>query len=116
MYDPPRITSERFTAILEMAQSPLAPEASEAYKILVSYGIDPAWALAYWQDLNDYGKRGNASLTRNVGHVPSTRGDGHGYYFYAGLVAYRTWIDGVLEWAQWWSRIEKTAQRMGEVE
>jgi hypothetical protein len=116
MHDPSRITSERFTAILEMAQSPLAPEASEVYRILVSYGIDPAWALAYWQDLNDYGKRGNAGLTRNVGHVPSTRGDGHGYYFYAGLVAYRTWIDGVLEWAQWWRRIEKAAAQMGEVE
>jgi hypothetical protein len=116
MHDPSRITPERFTAILEMAQSPLAPDASEVYKILVSYGIDPAWALAYWQDLNDYGTRGNARTTRNIGHVPSTRGDGHGYSYYAGLVAYHKWIDGVLEWAQWWRRIEKTAQRMGEVE
>jgi hypothetical protein len=116
MHGPSRITLERFTAILEMAQSPLAPDANEAYKILVSYGIDPAWALAYWNSLNDYGKRGNASLTRNVGHVPSTCGDGHGYSYYAGLVAYYKWIDGVLEWAQWWRRIEKAAAQMGEVE
>jgi hypothetical protein len=116
MHDPSRITPERFTAILEMAQSPLAPEASEVYRILVSYGIDPAWALAYWNSLNEYGKRGNARTTRNIGHVPMEHGDGHGYSYYAGLVSYYQWIDGVLEWAQWWCRIEKTAQRMGEVE
>jgi hypothetical protein len=115
MYSLPCISLERFTAILEMAQSPLAPHSSEAYKILVSYGIDPAWALAYWNSLNDYGKRGNAGLTRNIGHVPMEHGDGHGYSYYGGLVAYRTWIDGVLEWAQWWRRIEKAAEQMGEV-
>jgi hypothetical protein len=114
MHGSPRITPERFTAILEIAQSPLAPHSGEAYKILVDYGIDPAWALAYWHDLNECGTRGNARITRNVGHVPMEHGDGHGYSYYGGLVAYYQWIDGVLEWAQWWKRIEKAAEQMGE--
>lgn len=70
---PARMSSSRFIAVLNEAQSPAAPLAGELYRICVEEGIDPAVALAFFQHESSYGTKGICAEydLKNWGNVRS---------------------------------------------
>lgn len=66
---PPRITDDVFVDVLQRAQSPAAEGAATLYAVCVSYGVDPAVALAFFAHESSYGRQGKAVQTRNWGNL-----------------------------------------------
>ena len=48
---PPRISPATFRAVLERAGSPAAPEADRLYPLFLEAGVDPAGALAFFDQI-----------------------------------------------------------------
>lgn len=65
----PRISPERFAAILRSAGSPAAPEAAAAYRAFTAAGVDPAVALALFRKESTYGRFGRAARNRSWGNI-----------------------------------------------
>ena len=107
---PPRISKDVFTAVLRRGTgggpSPAAPYASELYDIIVSYGIDPGVALAFFahesslctagvcfnNDTKSWGAQRRAiNPSRSSGFAPGASGT---------FAIYRSWPDGVRDWCE----------------
>lgn len=65
----PTISLATFSAVLQNAGSPAAPEAAGMYQAATHYGVDPAVLLAVFQHESSFGKSGVARNTRNVGNL-----------------------------------------------
>jgi Mannosyl-glycoprotein endo-beta-N-acetylglucosaminidase. len=106
----PRISKSLFVRLLQTGNgggpSPAAPYGEELYDIIVSYGIDPAVALAFFahesqmgttgvtrsQDLRNWGgQRAAYNKERHVGQVMV-----NGKPF----VRFESWHDGVRDWCE----------------
>lgn len=94
----PRITREKFIQVLVSAQSPAAKEAESLYRVPVSFGLDPAVALAFFAHESAFGKAGKAVRTKNWGNL--RRGQGRAYKVSEGFAFYRTWEDGLHDWCR----------------
>lgn len=99
---PPRISKGSFTRILTGAGSPAAPYGDELYDIIVSYGLDPAVALAFFQHESQYcttGRCARADL-RNWGMlrrpIRANRSAGSA----EGFVRYVSWDASVRDWCE----------------
>lgn len=105
LQSPPRISPAQFAEVLRLAGSPaLAENVGDAlWHIVVSYGLDPAIALAFFQHESSYGKAGLARVTQNWGNVrrsPSGRGvvrtiPGRGPFAH-----YQSWADSLRDWCE----------------
>lgn len=103
----PRISADMFAYILQRGigagPSPAAPYAYELYNIIVSYGLDPAVALAFFahesqlcktgvcisNDTKGWGaQRAAYRSSRAIGYAPGP------------FVRYRTWQDGLRDWCE----------------
>ena len=85
----PRIGEATFAAVLGGAQSPAAPEAADCYTAIVSFGVDPALALAQFAHESFYGRLGIARTTKSWGNI---RRNG-------AFVAYDSWAAGARDYA-----------------
>lgn len=94
---PPRVSRAGFCAILSAAASPAAGEGGACYDAFLSYGLDPAIALAFFRHESTYGTAGVARRTRNWGNL--RKGQGHEAHTLAGWAWYRRWVDGARDWA-----------------
>lgn len=68
-HDAPRITKARFTQLLKSKDSPMVPEASAVYDVLISEGVEPAFALAQFRVESQYGTAGHAKVTGSIGNM-----------------------------------------------
>ena len=70
-----RISRAVFRKVLEQANSPAAGEADSGYDLVVSYSVDPAFALAIFRHESQYGTRGICREydTKNPGNVRTSR-------------------------------------------
>ena len=93
---PPRISIHQFTRVLDRALSPAVPEADALYATCLSYGIDPAVALAFFAHESSCGTVGKAVETRNWGNIRV--GQGRQDKNANGWAWYRTWSDGLADW------------------
>jgi hypothetical protein len=101
----PTLTEASFVARLKSVSSPALPEGAAIYKVLISGGINPAFALGTFQAESSSGKNGYAAVTRNWGNilyysweapygaVPYAPGNGYTY------ASYPTWLASVKAYA-----------------
>jgi hypothetical protein len=81
-------------AILAAYHSPAGGMGAVLYDLGVQYGIDPAFALAFFVIESAAGTRGVARTTHSLGNIRCTPG----YACVAGYRAYSTWADGARDW------------------
>lgn len=98
---PPRISQDQFTRVLERFGSPCASLGAECYSIIVSSGLDPAVALAFFAHESTFGTRGVAVETLNWGNVrqavkPERTTGMHPRNF----AIFRSWQDGLHDWCE----------------
>ncbi len=91
---PPSITVGKIHAILRAYDSPVVPEAAAFHDLGVQYGIDPAYALAFFVVESRAGTRGIAQETRSIGNIREREGEPahQGYRLYA------SWREGIEDW------------------
>ncbi len=65
----PTITANFINQVLSMYGSPAAGSGQALYNLGVAYGIDPAFALAFFQHESSFGKFGEANATRSLGNL-----------------------------------------------
>ena len=95
---PPRISIHQFTRVLDRALSPAVPEADALYTTCLSYGIDPAVALAFFAHESSCGTTGMARDTLNWGNI--RRGQGRQAKVSGGWAWYSSWNNGLADWCQ----------------
>jgi hypothetical protein len=91
---PPSISAAQIDAILTAYHSPAAGLGTVLYDLGVQFGIDPAFALAFFVIESAAGTRGVARTTRSFGNIRCTPG----YACLDGYRAYATWAAGANDW------------------
>lgn len=97
----PSISAAKILSVLQANASPAASEAFAAalYDDGVQYGVNPAYALAFFAYESHYGTQGRAAATHSLGNIrfsasnsPVTYTDNQGFRQYA------SWQDGAQDW------------------
>jgi hypothetical protein len=91
-----RIAPAVFAGVLAAVNSPAAPDAAALYEIPLSWGLDPAVALAFFRHESRCGTQGVAVRTRNWGNL--RKGQGNHLRNAEGWAWYATWADGLRDW------------------
>jgi hypothetical protein len=94
----PTITADFINRVLAAYHSPAAGKGQALYDLGVQYGIDPAFALAFFQHESTFGTQGEARTTLSLGNLrcipdhPCVDQDRGGYAQMA------SWEDGFKTW------------------
>jgi len=91
---PPSISAAGMDRVLAQYGSPAAGQGALFYDLGVQYGIDPAYALAFYIVESHAGTRGVARFTHGIGNIRVTPG----YASYEGYRAYDTYAAGIEDW------------------
>lgn len=91
----PSLSVSQVNAILP-ANSPAAGTGQTFYNDSVQYGIDDAYALAFFKHESTYGLYGAAVDTRSIGNINCTSG----YNCIGRFRAYGSWEAGINDWYQ----------------
>ncbi len=91
---PPSLSVDFLNRVLAAYHSPAAGLGSVLYQDSVTYGIDDAYALAFFLHESSMGNVGMAHATHSLGNIRCTPGWSclGGYRYYA------TWAAGFLDW------------------
>jgi hypothetical protein len=102
----PRCSSAVFSTVLASRNSPATSLATELYAIPLSFGLDPAVALAFFDHESKYGTVGLAVETLNWGNI--RRGQGreirHKTFYYPNgksrgqFAVYNSWANSLHDW------------------
>jgi hypothetical protein len=90
----PSITASFINQVLDYYDSPASGKGQTLYDYGVKYGVDPAYALAFFMHESSFGKQGVAKVTRSLGNIRATEG----YDSYQGYRKYKTWEEGFEDW------------------
>lgn len=90
----PSIEADFIERVLVYYHSPAAGKGQALYDEGLKYGIDPAYALAFFMHESTFGTRGVATVTHSLGNIRATQG----YAQYDGYRLYRTWEQGFEDW------------------
>ncbi|HUS15379.1 MAG TPA: LysM peptidoglycan-binding domain-containing protein, partial [Chloroflexia bacterium] len=93
---PPSIGPESIDRVLASYGSPAQGTGTTFFALGVQYGIDPAYALAFFIHESSAGTRGVARTSRSIGNIRWTPG----YASVEGYRGYATWEDGIADWYQ----------------
>jgi len=91
---PPSLSVGAIEAVLSQYGSEAAGRGRALYDLGVRYGIDPAYALAFFVHESACGTRGVARFTHSIGNIRWTSG----YDNYEGYRSYATWEQGMEDW------------------
>lgn len=91
---PPSISVAQIEAVLRQYGSPASGLGQSLYDLGVKYGIDPAYALAFFVHESACGTRGVARFTKSLGNIRWS----DGYASYEGYRSYDTWQSGFEDW------------------
>ncbi len=103
VFGAPSLSAQAINAILCQAQSPACGTGQALYEYGAQAGIDPAYALAFFNHESSFGKAGIARVTRALGNIRCTPG----YACYQGFRAYNSWQAGYQDWyalIAWYAR------------
>src|SRR6266550_1008754 len=93
--DLPNTTVKAFVdKILSAANSKAAGTGQALYNLSVKYGIDDAYALAFFEHESVYGTTGVARATLSLGNIRCSEG----YQCVEGYRAYSSWVAGYEDW------------------
>ncbi len=70
----PSLSADFINQVLDHYQSPAAGKGKALYDYGVKYGIDPAYALAFFMHESSFGKTGVAKVTRSLGNIRASGG------------------------------------------
>lgn len=90
----PSISAAFINEVLTASHSPAAGTGQALYDLGVQYGIDPVFALAFFQHESSFGRFGMASVTRSLGNLRCIAG----YACYQGYAAFSSWKAGYQAW------------------
>lgn len=91
----PTVSAKFINRVLAAYHSPAANTGQALYDDGVMYGIDPAFALAFFLHESTFGTAGIAQVTRSLGNIRCTPGYPS---CYQGFRQYSTWQDGYIDW------------------
>jgi hypothetical protein len=91
---PPSISAAAIDAVLASFSSPAVGTGAAFYDLGVKYGIDPAFALAFYIHESAAGTKGVARFTHGIGNIRTTLG----YKDYEGYRSYDTYEQGIEDW------------------
>lgn len=91
---PPTLSVRQIEAVLTQYGSPAAGSGQKLYDLGVKYGINPAFALAFFVHESGCGTKGVARFTKSVGNIRWTAG----FDNYEGYRSYPTWEAGMEDW------------------
>ncbi len=94
----PRISLRQFTRVLERVNSPALSEAADLYQTCITFGVEPAVALAFFKHESSCGTAGVARSTLNWGNI--RRSQGRAIRIEGGWAYYASWKDGLADWCQ----------------
>lgn len=92
----PSVDAAFINKVLQHYKSPASGKGQALYDAGLTYGIDPAYALAFFMQESMFGTRGVATVTHSLGNIRTTAG----YRDYQGYRAYKNWEDGFKDWYQ----------------
>jgi hypothetical protein len=90
----PSISVAQIEAVLQQYGSPAAGLGQHLYDLGVQYGIDPAYALAFFVHESGCGTKGVARSTHSLGNIRWTEG----WDNFEGYRLYPTWEAGMEDW------------------
>jgi hypothetical protein len=91
---PPSVSAATIDQVLDSYHSPAAGSGAVFYDLGVQYGIDPAYALAFYIHESAAGTKGVARFTHGIGNIRVTPG----YKDYEGYRSYDTFAAGIEDW------------------
>ncbi len=94
LVSPPSVSVQQIESVLAKYASPAAGQGQVLYDLGVKYGVDPAYALAFFVHESACGTRGVARFTHSLGNIRWT----DGYDNYQGYRSYPTWQQGMEDW------------------
>jgi hypothetical protein len=90
----PSLSVGQIEAVLQQYGSPAVGLGQKMYDLGVQYGIDPAYALAFFAHESGCGTQGVARFTRSLGNIRWTPG----WDDYSGYRLYSSWEAGMEDW------------------
>lgn len=90
----PSITANTIDGVLCSNNSPSCGTGASLYLLGKQYGIDPAFALAFFRQESTYGLYGMAKVTLSLGNIQCV----DGYECYKGFSKYTSWQQGYEAW------------------
>jgi len=81
-------------SVLENYNSPASGKGQRLYDDGVKYGVDPAYALAFFLEESNFGTKGVAAVTHALGNIRAGSGEPQ----YHGYRSYKTWEEGFEDW------------------
>jgi len=91
---PPSVSAAIIDRVLAQYGSPAQGSGALFYDLGVQYGLDPAYALAFYIHESSAGTQGVARFTHSIGNIRITPG----YQSYAGYRSYATYAAGIEDW------------------
>ncbi len=92
----PSITVARIEQVLRQYNSPAVGSSQSLYDLGNRYGIDPAYALAFFIHESSAGTKGVAVTTKSLGNIRQTTNSG--FDAYQGYRKYPSWEAGMEDW------------------
>ena len=92
----PTVSADFINHVLAANGSPAAGTGQAVFDLGEKYGIDPVFALAFFQHESSFGTTGVARVTRSPGNIRASAG----YAQIDGYRAYRSWTAGFEDWYQ----------------
>ncbi len=90
----PTLSAAFVDKVLTAASSKAAGTGQALYDLSVKYGIDDAYALAFFQHESTFGTGGVARATFSLGNIRCSEG----YRCIEGYRAYSSWVQGYADW------------------
>ncbi|QBD78454.1 hypothetical protein EPA93_21635 [Ktedonosporobacter rubrisoli] len=90
----PSITADFIDSVLDNYASPAKGKGQKLYDYGLKYGIDPAYALAFFLEESNFGTAGVATVTHSLGNIRAADGQPE----YKGYRRYATWEEGFEDW------------------
>ena len=91
---PPSLSVQQIEVVLKQYGSPAAGLGQTLFDLGVKYGIDPAYALAFFIHESACGTKGVARFSKSLGNIRWTEGYGN----YEGYRSYPNWETGMEDW------------------
>jgi len=90
------MNAQFINSVLEYYGSPASGKGQALYDGGVKYGVDPAYALAFFLEESNFGTKGVATVTHALGNIRAAEGEPQ----HSGYRSYTTWEEGFDDWYQ----------------
>jgi flagellum-specific peptidoglycan hydrolase FlgJ len=90
----PTVDVQFINSVLDYYGSPASGKGQTLYDDGVRYGINPAYALAFFLEESSFGTKGVAIVTHALGNIRAKAGEPN----YQGYRAYKSWEEGFTDW------------------